>query len=189
MAQLRMRWKNDGTPAVMPKLPPEVTFTAFPDTPDALNEWLDIVQYGLSETRREEDYYDRIMRKWRDYDEKLCFFLNVDGKPMATITVICHRAESDGYVHMVAARPEIRGRGYGNLLNEYAVYILKREGMAGAFLTTDDFRIPAIKSYLRMGFEPDKSTAGRNLTPEEEVALAKDFDNRWDAIFKEIGRK
>ena len=44
--------------------------------------------------------------------------------------------------------------------------------MQTAYLTTDDWRIPAIKSYLRIGFTPDIST--------------EDFKARWDEIFKII---
>ena len=73
---------------------------------------------------------------------------------------------------MVACRPESRGRGIGTLLNDIAVNVLKNEGMETAYLTTDDFRIPAIKSYLRCGFAPDLST--------------DDFKERWAKIYAEI---
>jgi mycothiol synthase len=70
---------------------------------------------------------------------------------------------------MVACREDSRGKGYGTLLNKVAEYSLKKEGMQTAFLTTDDWRIPAIKSYICAGFIPDLST--------------EDFKARWEKIY------
>ena len=47
------------------------------------------------------------------------------------------------------------------------------EGMETARLRTDDWRIPAIKTYLKIGFEPD-------LTSEP------DYKERWEKIFEII---
>ena len=71
---------------------------------------------------------------------------------------------------MVACKEDFRGKGYGTLLNVVALQTLKNEGMQSAYLTTDNWRIPAIKSCLQVGFHPDLST--------------DDFKQRWDAIMK-----
>ena len=76
---------------------------------------------------------------------------------------------------MVACREDSRGKGYGTLLNKVAEYSLKKEGMQTAFLTTDDWRIPAIKNYLRAGFIPDLST--------------DDFKERWEKIYAIIAEQ
>jgi hypothetical protein len=47
--------------------------------------------------------------------------------------------------------------------------------MQTAFLTTDDWRIPAIKSYIRAGFIPDLST--------------EDFKARWEKIYAIIAEQ
>ena len=47
-------------------------------------------------------------------------------------------------------------------------------GFETAYLTTDDYRIPAIKCYLRAGFEPE-------MTED-------DHPERWEKIFAAIGR-
>ena len=73
---------------------------------------------------------------------------------------------------MVACKDEYRGQGVGTRLNVEAVRALHRAGMKTAYLTTDDFRIPAIRSYLRAGFYPD-------IIDDEHRA-------RWDAIFEII---
>ena len=98
-----------------------------------------------------------------------------DGAPAATLAVICDYEKKQGYIHMVACKPEFRGRGIGTRLNAEAVRTLISAGMETAYLTTDDFRIPAIKSYLRAGFFPD--------IPDEE------HRSRWDKIFEIIKDK
>ena len=74
---------------------------------------------------------------------------------------------------MVACKPEFRGRRLGHLLNDIALYTLKKEGMETAHLTTDDWRIPAIKTYLKAGFTPD-------------LESEPDFRERWDKIHSAI---
>ena len=75
---------------------------------------------------------------------------------------------------MVACKESARGKGYGTLLNNVALNVLKAEKMQTAYLTTDDWRIPAIKSYLRAEFMPDLSN--------------DDFKERWKKIYEIIGR-
>lgn len=172
MQQLIMRWTNDGTPAVMPEIPDGMSIRAFPDVPNAVEEWLDIVQCGLSEKRETADFYRKYMAECPGYRDDKCFFVFVDGRPAASFTVICNEETREGYLHMVACKEAYRGRGIGTRMNEYVLYVLKREGMTHAHLTTDDFRIPAIKSYLRAGFVPDEST--------------DDFRRRWEAIREKL---
>jgi len=60
-----------------------------------------------------------------------------------------------GWVHYVGADSTHRGRSLGYLV---VLAVLRRcadEEMTGAMLTTDDPRLPAIQTYLKLGFEPD----------------------------------
>lgn len=178
MEQLIMRWKNDGTPREPLSLPEGVTVKTFPEIPEAERVWLDIVSYMYEEEDvdvYEEGFYRRVMTEHLHYDEKHCYFLLVDGVCAATIAVICDYAKQEGYVHMVSCKPEFRGRGLGSLMNRLVIDVFKAEGMRTAWLTTDDWRIPAIKSYLRIGFEPDRESE-------------PDFEARWQKIFESIGK-
>lgn len=170
--QLIMRWENNGEPAKELILPNSVTVDTFNKRENALNEWLDIVQYGLTDGVMDEEFYHRCMTDRPFYNDKMCYFIVKDGKTVATITIICDYEKSEGYIHMVACKPECRGQGLGTLLNDIAISALKSEKMKTAYLTTDDFRIPAIKSYLRCGFTPDLST--------------DEFKERWAKIMGEI---
>ncbi|MDD6174308.1 MAG: GNAT family N-acetyltransferase [Firmicutes bacterium] len=172
MQQLRMLWTNDGIPAKEPVLSAGLQVVNFTELNDAKNIWLDLVQYGLSSKREDESYYEKIMVHWPHYQPDKCFFLLENGRAVATATVICDYEKADGYIHMVVCHPDSRGKGFGTILNEICLYTLKAQNMKTASLTTDDARIPAIKSYLRAGFVPDVSTA--------------DFKERWDKVMKQI---
>ncbi len=174
MQQLIMRWKNDGKLVPDLQIPENCRITNFTELDNAVDKWLDIIQYGLSNGRKDEAAYISMMLSQANYEENKCFFILEKEKAVATLTVICDYDKKEGHIHMVACKEAARGKGYGTLLNNMALHTLKTEGMQTAYLTTDDWRIPAIKSYLRAGFEPDTST--------------EDFKERWNKIFEEIGK-
>ena len=173
MEQLIMRWKNDGKAVDAVIVPQGCRLVAFSELEGALDSWLDIVQYGLSDGKKDASYYHEMMTARELYRDDKCFFILENERAVATLTVICDYQNKEGYVHMVACREDARGKGYGTLLNRVSEYVLKSEGMQTAYLTTDDWRIPAIKSYLRIGFYPDLST--------------EDFKERWQKIYDVIG--
>jgi ribosomal protein S18 acetylase RimI-like enzyme len=169
-----MHWVNDGAEAEF-ALPENTELLTAKQIDDGVRVWADIVRYMEKDgvTEFPEGYtrfYESVMQSEENYREELCFFLSVRGAPAATFTVICNKDTGEGYLHMVASKPEFRGLGLGNLMSRIAVSVLKKEGMRNAYLTTDDWRIPAIKTYLKAGFSPD-------LTSEE------DFPSRWEKIY------
>ena len=173
MQQLIMHWQNDGNPPSSINIPENCKIVKFTELDNAINKWLDIIQYGLSVGRENEEFYHLNMTNEPFYEESKCFFILENDKAVATTTVICNYEKKEGHIHMVACHEYARGKGYGTLLNRIAEFTLKSEGMKTAHLTTDDWRIPAIKSYLRIGFTPDLST--------------EDFKTRWANIYKQIG--
>ena len=163
-----MRWRNGG---VLPDMPDFGDFTvrSFDGSDSDIEKWLDTVQYGLTEKREDADFFASCMLSHRNIEYDKIFIAEKDGDAAATLTVICDYINKEGYIHMVACKPQYRGRGLGNALCVLSVRTLMLAGMETAYLTTDDFRIPAIKSYLRAGFFPDLST--------------EDFKSRWKKIF------
>lgn len=180
MNQLIMCWENDQKPSKGFCLPDGVVLKRFPEIKNAEAVWLDIVSYMYEcediDVYKEKDFFKRLMTEYHGFCEDKCFFLIVDGAPAATITVITDKQNKEGYVHMVSSKPEFRGRGLGTLMNNIALDVFKSEGMQSAHLTTDDWRIPAIKSYLRAGFKPDTESE-------------PDFAGRWQKIFQIIEGK
>ena len=60
-----------------------------------------------------------------------------------------------GWVHWVGVHPGARGLGLGEALVHAVLARSALAGHAHVLLTTDDFRLPAIRTYLRLGFAPD----------------------------------
>jgi mycothiol synthase len=75
---------------------------------------------------------------------------------------------------MVCALDGHRGRGLGRLVTLAVLHHLRERGFRMADLSTDDFRLAAIKSYLGLGFVPVY------LTDPDRI---DDHEARWSAIF------
>ena len=67
--QLIMRWENDGNAPKTISLSDGVTIETFPKRKSALDDWLDIIQYGLTDGRLDADCYKRCMTDLENYDE------------------------------------------------------------------------------------------------------------------------
>lgn len=62
--------------------------------------------------------------------------------------------KNTGVLHMVGASPEHRGHHLGYQVSLAALHRLVHEGIHHAVLQTDDDRLPAIVTYLKLGFAP-----------------------------------
>jgi mycothiol synthase len=60
-----------------------------------------------------------------------------------------------GFLHYVAASQSHSGRRLGYLVACTVIHHCKAQGNIDARLTTDDWRLPAIATYLKLGFEPE----------------------------------
>ncbi len=59
-----------------------------------------------------------------------------------------------GYLHMLGVLPEHRGNNLGAVLTVATLRYAQQEGFAAQRLLTDDWRLPAIHLYLRLGYDP-----------------------------------
>ncbi|MGZ7445083.1 GNAT family N-acetyltransferase [Paenibacillus sp. TH7-28] len=60
-----------------------------------------------------------------------------------------------GYLHMVAVDPGYAGMGLGYAASLAALRQMNADGRRQAVLETDDFRLPAIVTYFKLGFLPE----------------------------------
>jgi mycothiol synthase len=72
----------------------------------------------------------------------------------------------------VAADPMHRGRGLGQVVTAAATRALLEHGAKEIYLLTDDWRLPAIKGYLRVGYVP--------------LYHRPDMRGRWREVFLEL---
>ena len=65
-----------------------------------------------------------------------------------------------GELSWVAALPEHSGKGLGMAVCAAATARMLQAGYTRVYLLTDDFRLPALRIYLRLGYEPLLFTEG-----------------------------
>lgn len=82
------------------------------------------------------------------------FFLVMGGEYVATATDKRTADAATGYLHMVAVSAAHRGRRLGRCVSLAALRHMRQRGCQRAVLDTDDDRLPAIRTYLALGFVP-----------------------------------
>ena len=175
MGQLVMRWYREKHPE-MPEKPDWGDFVCrgYDGSAKDVEMWNDIIADSFESEKGDEGTLNAIMNGHGRFENDKFLIVEKDGEGVATLAVIPHWDKSEGYIHMVGCKEKYRGLGIGTKMNAEAVRILIENGFETAYLTTDDWRIPAIKSYLRAGFEPEMTDP--------------DHPERWEKIFAVIGR-
>lgn len=181
MLQLKMlRPSAPVTPRLLPK---GYTVSMYRGTEEELTAWLDMCFKGQllpenpPESGNYRDWFKVTVLDYADLNpaEDVVFILDPAGAPVASICAVKH-GEEQGYIHMVAAHPDFRGLGIGHAMLAFALEKLEARHCTYSILTTDDFRLPAIKTYLDAGFRP---------------VLRDDPDSdqraRWDAVIAKLG--
>jgi len=80
-----------------------------------------------------------------------------------------------GELGWVAADPEHRGKGLGLAVCAQATARFIQAGYRNIYLLTDDFRLPAIKTYLKLGYEP--------------LLFGEGMAERWESVYRKLGLK
>ena len=107
--------------------------------------------------------------------DRIFFVCDPAGAPCATGSAYRsqHWGEQTGYLHFVGTRPSYAGKRLGYAVSLAALHKFKEEGCVDAVLRTDDFRLAAIKTYLRLGFHP--------------VILHENHPARWRRVLAALG--
>jgi len=118
--------------------------------------------------------FDEVMRAREAFRPGRVVFLEQGDAPVA-VAAAWQREEDPpgtGYLHYVAVLPGAQGQGLGYWVSLAALYQMRREGNALAILETQDERLPAIKTYFKLGFSPDL-TGHRSYPARWEKILAQ----------------
>ncbi len=78
-----------------------------------------------------------------------------------------------GIVHWVGGLPAEKGKRFGYVVVLATLHEFVRIGCKDSLLRTDDIRLPAIKTYLNLGFKPDY--------------IDDTHRARWSAVYTNLG--
>ena len=175
--QLAMGWiRKEPTPAYFPEGYSVVTYNGDPrQKKEFYRLWRG--EYG---TQKEvDDLFRSSFEHYKDcVPEKDVHFVLYGDEYIGTITAIHHPKGNWGYVHMVAIREDFRGKHLSRPLNYIAMKKIWDDGCDHAFLTTDDWRKNAIRSYIKAGFYPFQNGQGK----KEQ----KEMVERWRVLYDEL---
>lgn len=149
--QLQMTWPRLPAPAV-------------PDLPDGfvLRTYLDSDESAYRELVEEIFGHKFELGYWLDRTVTDGFFIVehiASGKIAATcMATRCQDGQypGGGNLGWMATGPEFRGNGLGRIISAAVTRRLVEEGFSDIFLETDDWRLPAISIYLKLGWTPKK---------------------------------
>ena len=104
------------------------------------------------------------------------FFVIHGSEPVATASG-WYRPSADpqgGYLHMVGCKPGHAGKRLGRAVSIAALGKIAQDGRRRAVLHTDDHRLPAIHTYLQLGFRP--------------LLVHENQRERWREVFHALGQ-
>ena len=110
--------------------------------------------------------------------KKDLFFVKHGNEYIATVTAIYHQKNNAGHVHCFAIRDDYRGKRLSYPLMYIAMKKIYDNGADFAYLSTDDWRKPAIKVYINCGFLPMMN----EFWPHKKRKMKA----RWKNIYNEL---
>ena len=107
------------------------------------------------------------------------FLISPLGDIAGTVTYQYTKAEDTGCIHMVAVEKNYRGKKLALPMLLYAVDKILGDGRKKIILSTDDWRLPAVKTYLKAGFVPvikhgDAEMAARWADVMDKINIKKE---------------
>lgn len=148
-------------------------FRKFDGTEKDIALWFEICRCGIirDDETLEGAYKSRLIEHI-GYNPDTIYFVLQNGVEVATVTALTEE-DGTGWLHMVTAKPEVRGKGVAQYLISIAEAALYKSGMKKILLQTKEFRAVAIKAYLRAGYKP--------------VLYTDEMESRWVAFLNEYG--
>jgi mycothiol synthase len=94
---------------------------------------------------------------WDEPSVSKTLLLDSGGQPVATASarLLPERFPGSGYLHWVAVDPAHTGHRFGKYISLAILHEFVALGCDDAVLETQDHRLPAIKTYLNLGFLPE----------------------------------
>jgi N-acetylmuramic acid 6-phosphate etherase len=158
-----------GLPVV--DLPPGYWIRTFEPGDEPLWENLIAEAFGLGYDKLT---FEQRLRLEAGYRPRRVLFMFKEDEPVATASAWFRPqyGPETGYLHMVAVREHERGQGLGYQISLAALHEMASEGRTSAVLKTELYRLPAIRTYLKLGFEP--------------WIIEDSHRDRWQRIFSQL---
>ncbi len=138
--------------------------------------WVEINKCGIFGPVVGMDGWENSVRKIAGLvpERDILFATLTDDVPVAMLAAYV-RDDGLGAIHMVSAKESVRRRGIGKALLSAGMKRLREAEPSPSItrLSTDDWRLPAIKCYLDAGFHP--------------VDVSKDMPGRWRKVLATLG--
>ena len=175
MKQLKMR--RPSAPVKELPLPAGYRYELYSGTREEIEDWKNICKNGLIRDGEDGDHWFRetILNRAGLHPEEDLFFIVDDTDRRIATTAAVKQPDGTGYVHMVASLPETRGKGLGHAMIRHTLSMIEARGVPYTHLTTDDYRLAAIKTYLDAGFLP--------VIYEDPES---DMTERWNKVLEDL---
>jgi mycothiol synthase len=133
--------------------------------------WNTIIHEGFSPNYD----FDKHMKGDAAFVPERVWFITKNDVPVATASawLLSRFGPHTGLMHMVGTLSGHQGKRLGYWVSLAAMHRFLTEGRLDAMLQTNDFRLPAIKTYLNLGFEP--------------VLIHENQRSRWHTIMQKLG--
>ena len=118
------------------------------------------------------DFYDNELMPRKELKEGTHIVVHNDEVVGVTFAGVVD--ETEGRLDYVAADPRFSGKGIGYAVCAGVTRHLLERGYKTVMLMTDDWRLPAIITYMKVGFEP--------------VMYREDMQPRWEAVHARLAR-
>ncbi len=171
--QLRMRYDVKKNDISVPSVPEKFTLRTF--------------------RGGDEEQYIKLMHLsgFVQWDKELCqkiksssldegiFFLEEKSSGKIVATAMANRVRPGeeslgGELGWVGVDPEFRGQHLSSIVCSAVQERYRREGYTQAYLRTDDYRLPAVKTYLELGWQP---------LIDSEI-----MKKRWEKVCRKLGK-
>jgi len=165
-----MQLKMHRPPIAVPVIPPPPGFAVRNMRPGEESAWsfCCLGEFGI-EAAAPEGFHAKDMRE-QPFSE-IFFICGQDDRPVGTATA--QLLDGKPFLHYISVHPGWRGRGLAKPLMSAVLARHAQLGRAGCYLTTDDHRLPAINSYVQMGWRP--------------VLWSEDAATRWKKVLALLG--
>lgn len=123
-----------------------------------------------------ELHFTRVLAGDVAFDPRRVLFIMHNGQAVATASAWWRAGHPPtlGYLHYVGALASHAGRGLGMQVSLACMHFMRDEGRTRCLLHTDDFRLPALHTYIKLGFTP--------------VLVHENQRQRWRDVFAALGR-